>query len=244
MQVLLRRLGLVLPLVAAVACNDLPSSADSTTDKTAPTLAGHGATDLPPSADSDGDGLCDATEERLRTNPAALDTDADGFPDAVEQIAGYNATDPTSPGPDQVGYLVARPGRTLDFEVRATVQGSGEAATGQFQARSAFDPHGLSARDFFVSALAVDAVPPDNVRGIEATSERFGSVLGRTRLTFRLHFAFHSALTPDCAPALPFTYAAKGDNGSNLARGDYLLVASPNEGPVRAQDYCRPVACL
>jgi hypothetical protein len=194
--------------------------------------------------DRDHDGLCDSSEQRLGTNPAKLDTDADGFPDVVEVLSVYDPTDPTLPGPDQVGYLVAQPGSTLDLELRGTIDGDGQSATGQFMARSAFDAHGLRASDFFMSGLAVGAEPPDNARGIQAEEERFGSVLGRTRLTFRLHFQFNRPLTLDCAPALPFDYAIKSDVGGYVSIRNYLLVLLPHAAPLKPEDYCRPVACL
>lgn len=40
--------------------------------------------------DSDGDGLSDAEEERLGTDPQIADTDGDGFPDGEEVESGFN----------------------------------------------------------------------------------------------------------------------------------------------------------
>ena len=42
--------------------------------------------------DSDGDGLTDAQEEQLGTNPNNRDTDGDGYPDGVEVANGYSPT--------------------------------------------------------------------------------------------------------------------------------------------------------
>jgi hypothetical protein len=196
------------------------------------------------SDDRDQDGLCDSTEERIRTNPDVLDTDADGFPDMVEVVAGYNPSDPSTPGLDQLGYLVAQPGRTLDLELRSTIDGNGQGATGQFMARNAFDAHAFRASDFFVSALAIGAEPPDNVRGISAGEERFASVLGKTRLSFRLHFEFTSDLTLHCVAALPFVYSIKSDTGGYMGSRDYLLIVPPNDSAFEPEDFCRPVACF
>jgi hypothetical protein len=202
---------------------------------------------VPPPAkndDRDRDGLCDSSEERIGTNPDVLDTDADGLPDVVEVLAGYNPTDPSNPGLDQLGYLVGQPGRALDLELRSTIEGNGQGATGQFMARNAFDVQGLRASDFFVSALAVGAEPPDNVRGIRAGEERFGSVLGRTRLTFRLHFEFASDVMLRCVAALPFMYSIKSDTGGYMGSRDYLLVVPPNDAAFEPADFCRPLACF
>jgi hypothetical protein len=196
-----------------------------------------------PYADTDHDGLCDISEGMIGTDPTSLDTDHDGFPDVVEAIAEYVATDPSSPGVDQVVYLLAQAGQRVQAEITTTIVGNGAGATGQFNARNAYDRNGLWARDFFVGAVAVEALPPDNARGIVAQDERFTSVLGRTRLTFRLTFAFDTQLQPDCAAALPFDYEVKGDVGAYLASRKFMLVVTPVSSP-RAGGYCQPAECI
>ncbi len=59
--------------------------------------AGPPAAPAPPAGlrDTDGDGLTDADELALGTNPAQADTDGDGYTDAQELQAGY---DPQGPG--------------------------------------------------------------------------------------------------------------------------------------------------
>ncbi|MBI2896882.1 MAG: hypothetical protein HYY06_25210 [Deltaproteobacteria bacterium] len=56
--------------------------------------------------DSDNDGLPDADEVRLGTNPGWADTDSDGFVDPVEVIAGTDPTDPDSRIPDDDYYVI------------------------------------------------------------------------------------------------------------------------------------------
>ena len=46
--------------------------------------------------DDDGDGLTDAEEAALGTNPVLTDSDGDGFGDAAEVAAGTDPTDPAS----------------------------------------------------------------------------------------------------------------------------------------------------
>ena len=53
--------------------------------------------------DTDGDGLSDAEETALGTNPQMADTDADGLTDR-EELRQYS-TDPTSPDSDGDGYI-------------------------------------------------------------------------------------------------------------------------------------------
>jgi hypothetical protein len=48
--------------------------------------------------DSDGDGLSDAEELLLGTNPNNVDTDGDGIPDGIEVRRGWNPTNGASPG--------------------------------------------------------------------------------------------------------------------------------------------------
>ncbi|MFT7621867.1 MAG: hypothetical protein ACI9WU_001032 [Myxococcota bacterium] len=50
-----------------------------------------------PVPDSDGDGLSDAQEADLGTNPIAADTDGDGLGDLVETLTGLDALTPSSP---------------------------------------------------------------------------------------------------------------------------------------------------
>ncbi|MDP3837126.1 MAG: hypothetical protein Q8Q67_03430 [bacterium] len=50
---------------------------------------------LPVPADADGDGLSDAAELYLGTNPQSADSDGDGYDDLSEILSGY---DPTGPG--------------------------------------------------------------------------------------------------------------------------------------------------
>jgi len=224
----------------AAACASDPLRASAT-----PVLAGRAAAPVSAtSEDQDHDGLCDVSEQRLQTNAAKPDTDADGFPDVVEVLCGYSPTDPTSPAPDQVGYLVAQTGRKLDLELRSTIDGDGQDATGQFLARNTLDAFGLRASDFFVGGLAVSAEPPDNVRGIQADSERFASVLGKTRLTFRLHFEVNTSIALNCAAALAFDYAIKSDVGGYVNTRNYMLVVTPSDSASEPADFCLPLACL
>jgi hypothetical protein len=240
-----RSLALLFALqLLAAACTGEPPQAASTAGQGSTAMAGSSAHPYGRNDDRDQDGLCDASEQRLGTDPSKFDTDADGFPDVVEVLSGYKPTDPVLPGPDQVGYLVAEPGRTLELELRSTIDGDGQGATGQFMARSAFDARGLSAGDFFMSGQAIAAEPPENVRGMQASEEHFASVLGRTRLTFRLHFQFDSTQTLDCAAALPFDYAIKSDISGYVSIRNYLLVLMPNGAGLEPKDFCRPVACL
>ena len=77
--------------------------------------------------------------------------------------------------------------------MRATVDGNGESISGAFLSLPGLDPDGLTAADFFRSAVAVSADPIDSVRSINGESARFGSVLGRTRLAFNLRFEYSGA---------------------------------------------------
>jgi hypothetical protein len=65
-------------------------------------------------ADTDGDGLADALEKLLGTDPANMDTDGDGFPDGLEVALGSDPLDPQST-PD-VGPPGVVSGVVIDIE--------------------------------------------------------------------------------------------------------------------------------
>ncbi len=57
--------------------------------------------------DSDGDGICDADERILGTNPFLMDSDGDGYPDGLELALGSDPLDPKSiPDIRPPGYFV------------------------------------------------------------------------------------------------------------------------------------------
>jgi hypothetical protein len=194
--------------------------------------------------DSDHDGLCDATELELGTDPRVSDTDGDALPDWVEVGNGFDPNDPTSPAPDQLARLEAQTGAGSDFPVRSTVQGDGQGLTGAFQSFSSAYADGATAGDFLTAAIAVSADPVDGVRRIDAQQARFESVLGPTRLGFSLHFDYAGdAGTPTCAKAYPFRYGTKSDDGSTRSTRLFLLVVEPPEQPQGSVQYCLPDGC-
>lgn len=194
--------------------------------------------------DRDHDGLCDATERQIGTDPLAVDTDGDGLPDLIELGNGFDPTDSSTPAPDQVAYLEARPGAILDFAVRATVDGHGQGVSGLFQAITSIYADGTTAEDFFSAASAVSADPVDGARSIDTSAARFDSVLGRTRLGFSLHFEYAgSAKPPECAKAYPFRYSTKSDDGATMAVRLFLLVVAPAGQAGHDASYCLPSDC-
>jgi hypothetical protein len=198
--------------------------------------------------DRDRDGVCDLVEiNELMSDPDRADTDGDSIPDFTEVIASYNPTNPNLPAPDQVAYLSAAPDTVIDVPVRITLDGIGQGYTGEFRAWDALDPRGLTARDFFESAVALGGEPPDNIRGLQSESGRFTSVLGKTRLSFTLRFRMSAAAaeqTARCTIGYPFEYRLKADNGSFAAARDYLLIVVPESTGGEKRSFCVPEACL
>lgn len=194
--------------------------------------------------DADDDGLCDIFESDFGADPTRADTDGDGLPDLVEVANTFDPTGPDSPAVDQVGFLQARRGATLEMSVRTTVDGDGQGLTGFFEpVSSTLWPQPGSVRDYFVSAVAVSADPTDNVRRIDYDSERFDLVEGPTRLGFSLLFEYPHELGVDCARAYPFRYRIKDDAGENVAQRVYLLIVAP-EAAGSDIEYCLPPDCL
>ncbi|MGD8861394.1 MAG: hypothetical protein PVI30_15400 [Myxococcales bacterium] len=194
-----------------------------------------------PRLDVDGDGLCFDTEMELGTNPERADTDADDLPDLTELGAGFDPISPGSPAADQVGFLVARAGASLEFPAHATISGDGAQVSGFFEPADGFGPQdGRSAADFFAGAVAESADPVDNVRSIDRESGRFDAVSGETWLGFRLRFEYRADGPVSCARAYPFRYLLKDDRGNLLGGRRYLLVVTP---PGPEPDYCVPTEC-
>ncbi|HKU44447.1 MAG TPA: hypothetical protein VJR89_40080 [Polyangiales bacterium] len=227
-------------VTCAAACSSEPD--DDLSVEPPAAVSGRGSID--PNADRDHDGVCDGTERELGSDADRADSDHDGLPDFTEIVAGFNLTDPTIPSPDQVGFLAGVPQAALDMRVRMTLEGSGQGYTGEFREMDALEAHGLTARDFFEGAVAQGGEPPDNIRGVVVDSERIGSVLGRTRLAFKLRFRVSTDKLPDCAIGFPFEYRLKADNEKVAASRDYVLVVTPETEDGERAKFCVPSSCL
>lgn len=220
---------------------DAPGPDVSVTDAA---ISGRGGTYSNPDADRDHDGVCNGTELALKSNPDNPDTDGDGLPDFTEVMANYNATNPLIPGPEQVVYLAGDSQAPIDFEVRMTVDGTGLGYTGEFRPDESPDPRGIGAREFYVGAEALGGQPSDNVRGVQAESERFESVLGKTRISFRLQFAVGMTKVAGCTIGYPFEYRLKDDNGRYGSSRGYILIVTPPLNATGEHMFCVPASCV
>lgn len=210
--------------------------------------AGPGPIDF--AADRDGDGLCDVTEAQLGSDPTVPDTDGDRVPDLFESMIGTAPDDPTAPDAAQLVYLGTAADDRAQLEVRFTVQGAGEGHAGAFQATGS--PYrDVDASAFFASASALSAQPPDHVRDVQPAAERFGTVIGETRLSFELDFlaATDEPDHPDCARGYPARYALKADGQPVQQRQMLLLITLPDgrgAQDVRSGElpFCFPADCF
>jgi pimeloyl-ACP methyl ester carboxylesterase len=75
----------------------------------------------PTKADTDGDGLKDGEEQAYRTNPLVADTDGDTFNDGDEVAAGTNPLDPNSI-PETFGYVATSGGCSGNEPCYTTIQ--------------------------------------------------------------------------------------------------------------------------
>lgn len=203
-----------------------------------------GASARPVSRDTDADGLCDATEKEVATNLSDTDTDGDGPSDLVELAYGFGPLDVANPAPEQVAVLGGRVGASIDFPVRVTVIGSGEAQAGTFEVGPTVYEDGLTADAFFQAAAAVSGEPLENVRGIDYASERFISVLGETRLAFSLRFQHPAEASPGCIRAYPFHYVVKSSRGETNNLRQYVLVVIPDGTNYDGGPWCGLESCL
>ena len=194
--------------------------------------------------DRDHDGLCDTSELELGTDPDQLDSDGDGLPDIIELVAGHQPGVPEDPSAESLAHLQGERGATVELEARFTVEGDGEALSGWFSAEGTLYRDGDSADQYFVSSSALEAAPIDAARSIASAASRFEGVLGRTRLSFLLRFAYGDAPARDCARAYPFRYAIKPDSGDTRAEQSFLLViGAAGASQAEAKSFCLPAGC-
>lgn len=235
-------LGFALP-IAVGACSGEPDRERHATVNVDGAAADGGEPTSYEGDDRDGDGVCDATELGVGSNPGRADSDGDGLPDFTEIVAGFNPIDPMLPEPDQVGFLADAPQAELAIQVRLTVEGSGQGYSGEFVSATSFDPEGRNAKDFFEGAVARGADPPDHVRGLNPASERFTSVLGKTRLSFELQFRYSLEQPASCTASYPYGYRLREDNGKITSARGFLLVVSPTNN-ADGSPFCLPASCL
>ncbi|MCC7022440.1 MAG: hypothetical protein IT338_06415 [Thermomicrobiales bacterium] len=87
-----------------------------------------------PNADTDGDGLTDADEAQLGTDPTLADTDGDGIGDGEEVAAG---TDPLTPNSAPAAPTAAAPTTAAPSDIDA----DGDNLTDAAEAQLGTDPH-------------------------------------------------------------------------------------------------------
>jgi hypothetical protein len=236
-------LGLVMVALCGCGAGQASDAVDA-----GPDAGDAGGSSEPPSislpTDTDSDGLCDRTERQFGTDAETKDTDADGLPDLIEVGNGFDATSPDEPAEDQVASLIGEPGSALEFPVRMTVQGDGQALSGYFEVIPSIYADGMTAQDFFRGTMATAADPVDGVRSVQPGSARFAGVLGRTRLGFALRFEYpEDGAVVECGRAYPLRYALKSDDGMTVAERLFLLVVAPEVEPGATRQYCLPNRC-
>lgn len=190
-------------------------------------------TDMTPddgALDQDGDGLCDWREESLGTDPLSSDTDGDGLPDLLEFLHNFSPLDSRSPTSQQRIELKNGDPKPTSIEVRFTVVGAGESYRGAFIPMPSALTTGYDSADLYVRGTALGAQPLDNVRDIQDNAQRFVTVTGSTRLSFRLTLGADGLDYDPCVLAHPFAYGLYDDDGRELMRSNYLaIVSSPDQ---------------
>jgi hypothetical protein len=182
----------------------------------------------PPRPDTDGDGLCDDTErDVVRSDPERPDTDGDGLTDGFEYSQGLSPLSATAPDPARIARWEETPGASFEALYTFTFRGIGEPVFGAFY-ESPPGVDGVRAEELGLTVEALAASPPSNAQDL--VGDRFLSVLGPTRLTFRILGAWPARAPLRCRRAYvlyPSAYA----EGSGLIylRGIFLDV-HPMEG--------------
>jgi hypothetical protein len=182
-----------------------------------------------PRLDRDNDGLCDDTEREVtRTDPDDPDTDGDGFIDGFEYSFGSSPLRATSPEPERVLTWREQPGERIETVFTLFFRGNGQAVFGAFY-ESPEGVDGLRGEDLGVTIEALAAVPPSNAP--DRTAERFVSVLGATRLTFRIVGEWPSREPLRCRRAYVLYPSAYAEELGLLSLRGYFVDVRAAEAP-------------
>ncbi len=220
--------GLALGVIVACGQADTPPD-------TMPFDGSHGL------MDSDSDWLCDDTERQIGSDPNLLDSDDDRVPDGIELQYGFNPLDDADPGLSRIVFLEAQPGSQSALDLHVLVDGAGEAFSGELSAWPALDSVWATAEHYFAGAIATSADPPDHVFGFPDNGDRIGSIVGETRVGFRVRFAFNDNATATCAQAVTFSYALKRQDGARFGDQTYVLITTPDAETIA---WCPARSCL
>lgn len=196
----------------------------------------------PSRIDSDEDGLCDPQEEMRGLRTDDPDTDGDGYSDLAEVSLGFDAFQPSSPDRETI-IVVAE---TATGEGRVTiavpVSGMGESFSGSFQPVDQIFPDGIDASHYYEASGPVGAVPMTNVFGLDAATQSFIGVNGRTQLVFEVRFRFAEPAL-GCMRAYPFQYLVKREDGRLVSAQRFTLVVAPRGQTPGAGTWCGARPC-
>ncbi len=225
----LKRLSAALVCFALAQCGPRVVRPDAAVaDSTADSLV---IIDQGPRPDRDHDGLCDDTETDVtRTDPDDVDTDGDGFVDGWEYSYGHSPLSATSPPSERLLQWSERPGEPFEHVYTVSYRGNGQGVFGAFW-ESGAGVDGLRGEDLGLRVEALAAVPPSNAPDLAA--ERFVSVIGATRLSFRILGEWPQREPLRCRRAYvlyPSAYAE--ETGLIYLRSFFLVVAASDERPV------------
>lgn len=198
--------------------------------------------DTPEILDRDGDGLCDGTELARGLDPESADTDGDGFSDLTELQINADPLMIDSPDRDTLVVLPTERLATTSVAFTYTVRGEGGSYVGGFSARPRPLADETSANDFFLSAVAVAATPPEHAALIEG--ERFVGVVGRTLLSYQVDFEYRDDALIECMRAYPFSYQVKLEDGNIVGYQQRILLVAPRGMEPGNGPWCGVGACF
>lgn len=239
----LRTTNLARVLLLGAACCVVVSAAGCNRSRSPSLDAGPGSDAGPDLRDTDQDGLCDQHELARGLRWDDPDSDADGFSDLVEVSVGLDPLSRMSPPGDRVVYLRESAEGTARATLSLAVNGEGNSYSGSFAAVDPVYPDGVDAGDFFAGSGPVGAEPMTNVFEIDASTQSFIGVRGRTLLIYEILFRY-SGEARGCMRAYPFQYTVKRDDGVFVGSARFTLVITPESGAADASEWCGAEPCL
>lgn len=230
--------------VSGAGCSDTVRPADAAVDaRRSDGAVTRDAVD--PEADRDLDGVCDATEAKVHTDPTLADSDGDGLTDAYELLISTDPINPRDPDARDRVPVVEGDDNFATVEHFVRVSGSGAPVIAYWQDRTP-GPDGRYASELVrFEVAALDADPMVLVRAVDGP--RFVGVTGFTTLHWRVTVrgaAAGDAGALGCRRAYEALVVVGEEGGDALAQRRLVIDVRPRAPAGTDLEFCAASSCF